>query len=38
VAGAGTSLVERLPPWIKAASNRGEVLKGCERLRAMLPG
>ena len=37
-AGGEASLVERLPPWVKAATNRDEVLKGCERLRAMLPG
>jgi hypothetical protein len=35
--GGAASLVERLPPWIKAAPNRDEVLKGCERLRALLP-
>ena len=35
--GGGTSLVERLPPWIKAAANRDEVLRGCARLWALVP-
>jgi hypothetical protein len=37
LAGGGASLIERLPPWITAATNRDAVLKGCERLRALLP-
>ncbi|MFE4599832.1 hypothetical protein ACFRKE_03165 [Kitasatospora indigofera] len=35
--GAPTSLVERLPTWLKAAKNRTEVLRTIRRLRSTLP-
>jgi hypothetical protein len=34
---APTSLVERLPTWLKAAKNRAEVLRTIRRLRSTLP-
>lgn len=34
---APTSLVERLPAWLKAAKNRTEVLRTIRRLRSTLP-
>ncbi|MYS11744.1 hypothetical protein GTW71_36165 [Streptomyces sp. SID6041] len=35
---ASTSLVERLPTWLKVAKNRTEILRSIRRLRATLPG
>ncbi|OJF10848.1 hypothetical protein [Couchioplanes caeruleus] len=32
-----TSLLEKLPAWIKAAGNRDEILRTCRQLRAKLP-
>ncbi|MFJ9591135.1 hypothetical protein ACIRS3_00090 [Streptomyces virginiae] len=37
VPGAPTSLVERLPTWLKTAKNRAEVLRTIRRLRSTLP-
>ncbi|MFD4246830.1 hypothetical protein ACFWP3_35365 [Streptomyces sp. NPDC058525] len=37
VPAAPTSLVERLPTWLKAAKNRTEVLRTIRRLRSTLP-
>jgi hypothetical protein len=34
---APTSLVERLPTWLKAAKNRTEILRAIKRLRSTLP-
>jgi hypothetical protein len=34
---APTSLVERLPTWLKTAKNRAEVLRTIRRLRSTLP-
>ena len=34
---SNTSLVNRLPQWMKAANNREDILKGIARLKAKLP-
>ncbi|WP_225860809.1 MULTISPECIES: hypothetical protein [Streptomyces] len=35
--GAPTSLVERLPTWLKTAKNRTEILRTIKRLRSTVP-
>lgn len=37
VAGAPTSLVERLPTWLTTAEHRPEILRTIGRLRSTLP-